>query len=360
MKFLILAGLAALLAVGPAFAQTPAAELLAARVERDGLAVGIAAATVTGGAPRYASHGLLQAGGTQPVDETTLFEAGSLSKIFTSLLLAQMVVDGRMELDRPVAEYLPDDIRVPDFEGQQITLFDLATQSSGLPPIPPELVFGDQNNPYRYYDETLFRGFLDAYRLLRAPGSQYEYSNTGFALLGMALAHTGGASYEALVQQMILGPLGMDETMLVVPEQLEARFASGHADGKPVSHWDFDIFAPAGAYRSTAADLGKFVAAASGQVSSPLDAAFAKMLERTRPAGSPDMRIGLGWMLLDRPSGDIVWHNGKTGGFNAFMGFQLGSRRTSVVLANSNSTPGIEDIGLHLIDPAIAVAGASR
>lgn len=361
MKSILVPVLAALIAASSAMAQQEpppdAGRVIADRIERDGQGVGIATAVVEAGEPRFASHGVLAAGGHRVVSETTLFEAGSLSKIFTATLLAHMVAEGQMDLDRPVADYLPPDLEVPSYRGQQMTLFDLATQSAGLPPIPPEMAAADPANPYRYYDEGLFRTFLAAYDLPRAPGSQYEYSNTGFALLGLALSHAGGDTYENLVADVILEPLGMNDTMLEVPGDEQERFATAHdATGAPVSHWDFDVFAPAGGYRSTAADLARFVAAASGQVPSPLAEAFALMLERTRPAGADGMRIGLGWMILETPDGGIVWHNGITAGSNSFMGFSRDGSRAAVVLANARSETGIEDIGYHLVDPRAPLA----
>lgn len=332
-------------------------QILADRIDRDGQGVGIATAVIENGTPDFANHGLLAAGGDAAVSETTLFEIGSISKIFTNLLLAQLVLDGKMALDAPVADYLPAGTKIPDFEGRAITLFDLATQSSGLPSVPPELMFADPANPYRYYSRQMLYAFLAAYPLPRAPGAEYEYSNIGVTLIGEAVSHVAGLPYTELVEQRILEPLDMDETMLVVPAALASRFATGHDDtGKPVPHWDFDVFAAAGGWRSTTVDLAKFAAAASGQIDTPLKDAFALMLEETRPAGSPNMRVGLGWMLLEHEGGTTVWHNGMTGGFNAFIGYDRATGKAAVVQANAITATGIEDIGFHLIDATAPLA----
>lgn len=324
-------------------------QVLRDRIERDGQGVGLAAAVVVDDTPVFAHWGMQDANGETPVDEHTIFEIGSLTKIFTNLLLAQMVIDGSMDLDKPVADYLPEGTVVPAFEGKAISLFDLATHSSGLPSIPPDLAQADPANPYRDYGSEAFLAFLSTYDLTRAPGTEFEYSNLGTSLLGMAISHVGGKPYADLVSERILVPLGMTETAIEVEDVF--AFAGGHdAEGSPVSHWDLDVFAPAGAYRSTAADMARFAAAASGQVSTPLDAAFALMLERTRPAGSPNMTIGLGWMILSHPGGEIVWHNGQTGGFNSFLGYDRASKAAAVVLSNAVTRTGIEDIGFHLID----------
>lgn len=360
MRVALAIALAAILSASSAFAQDggvstdATSPILADRLDRDRQGVAISASIVDGDVPAFAAHGLLDSRGDVPVDATTLFEIGSVSKIFTNLLLAQMVLEGRMDLDRPVADYLPGGAQIPTFQGRPITLFDLATHRSGLPSIPPEIALADPSNPYQYYDADLLYAFLRAYHLPRAPGEQFEYSNIGVTLIGEAVSHVTGQPYGEMVQQRILDPLGMTETMLVVPDTLAARFATGHdRNGQPVPHWNFDVFAPAGGYRSTTTDMAKFIAAASGQVSTPLDAAFSLMLERTRPAGSDGMSIGLGWMLRETDGSTIVWHNGMTAGFNSFAGFDRSAKRGAVVLANAITDTGIEDIGFHLIDADI-------
>lgn len=357
MQFLFAALLVFGLGAVPALAQEEAgpdlSQILADR-SRDKQGVGIVAGTIAGADIAFAASGSLAENGAA-VDENSIFEIGSLTKLFTNLLLAQMVLEGRMDLDRPVADYLPQDTQLPDFVGQGMTLFDLATHSAGLPPIPPELGLADRANPYAAYRADNFWAFLAAYDLPRAPGSRFEYSNIGIALLGQAISHVAAKPYADLVEERILVPLGMSETDLQPVDA--ARFAEGHdAAGTAVPHWDFDVFAPAGAYRSTAADMVKFVAAASGAVPSDLKPAFDLMLAKTRPAGSPNMRIGLGWMILAHPGGDIVWHNGITGGFNSFAGYDRSSGKGVVVLANQVTQTGIEDIGFHLLDPALPLA----
>lgn len=330
------------------------AQILSQRIDTDKQGVGIAVALVDGTETSFTSHGILAADGA-PVDENTIFEIGSITKIFTNLLLAQLVLDGRMDLDKPVSDYLPEGSKLPQYQGQTITLFDLATHSSGLPPIPPELALADLANPYIAYKADNLAAFLAAYDLPRAPGTQYEYSNTGIALLGQAISHVADKPYAELVEERILTPLGMNDTTLVPMDA--ARFASGHNRmGGAVPHWDFDVFAPAGAYRSTAVDMAKFIAAASGQTDTALKPAFELMLTRTRPAGSPNMSIGLGWMILKHPGGKIVWHNGITGGFNGFVGYERTGGKGVVVLANQVSQTGIEDIGFHLIDPSLPLS----
>jgi CubicO group peptidase (beta-lactamase class C family) len=312
--------------------------------------IGIAAARIVDGQPEFGAIGPLQQGATAPVTADTIFEIGSISKVFTNLLLAQLVLEGRMALDQPARIYLPEGVDLPTFKGQEMTLFDLATHSAGLPAVPPEMIFADPSNPYRAYTADMLFTSLTSYELKAAPGTHFSYSNIGAALLGLAIAHVEGQPFDMLVAERILAPLGMSETYLGVPKAAGTRFATAHnATGEPVSHWDFGVFSPAGGYRSTVSDMAKFAAAASRQVETPLKEALALMLERTRPTDRASMSVGLGWMISDAPGGRIVWHNGMTGGFNAFIGFAEDGSTASVALANRAGAIGVEDIGFRLI-----------
>ncbi|WIJ25528.1 serine hydrolase [Devosia sp. RR2S18] len=353
---LIATTMAALLALGShCFAQAapmPAdpTQILSDRLERDGQGTGIAAAVVEGGSPEFFSRDVLRVGTAVPISPQTVFEIGSVTKVFTSLLLAQMVLEGKMDLHAPVEDYLPERVEIGAFEGTPVTLFDLATHHSGLPRIPPELMFADPANPYAVYSEDMLYDFLAAYPLQRRPGERFEYSNLGVALLGAAISHTAGVSYGELLETRIFEPLGMLDSGLVTVDA--ARLASGHdPSGTVVPHWDFDVFAAAGGVRSTATDMARFVAAASGQTETPLRDAFELMLAERHPADAPQMEVGLGWMIRTGEGGEIIWHNGMTAGFNAFAGFAADGTRGSVVLANQITQTGIEDIGFHLIDP---------
>ena len=137
--------------------------------------------------------------GALPLDADSLFEIGSITKVFTATLLADMVDRGEVALDDPVSKDLPETVRVPERNGRKITFVDLATQSSGLPRMPDNMHPRDPANPYADYTLEQLYDFLGRFTLTRDIGSQYEYSNLGVALLGGALARRAGASYEALL-----------------------------------------------------------------------------------------------------------------------------------------------------------------
>ncbi len=288
-------------------------------------------------------------------DGDTLFEIGSATKVFTSLLLADAVQRGEVALTDPVSKFLPAEVKVPERGGKKITLIDLATHTSGLPSLPSNHRPKDLSNPYADFTVQQLYDFLSHYELPRDIGAQYEYSNLGAGLLGHALALRANTSYEDLVRKRILDPLKMKSTAITLSEAMKKRLVAGHdPTGGIVKNWDIPTLAGAGALRSSANDLLEFLSAELGFTKSPLAAAMTAQLATRRPTGMPTMEIALGWHVLKTPSGaEIVWHNGGTGGYRSFIGFDPKKRAGVVVLSNRSTMAGVDDIGRHLLDPSL-------
>jgi D-alanyl-D-alanine-carboxypeptidase/D-alanyl-D-alanine-endopeptidase len=289
------------------------------------------------------------------VDGDSVFEIGSVTKTFTATLLADMVKRGLVGLDDPASKYLPDTVKVPSRGGREITLLDLATQRSGLPRMPTNFKPADPGNPYADYTVEKMYEFLSSYQLPRDIGAKYEYSNLGMGLLGHILALKAGRSYEALLAERIFRPLEMNSTAIVLTPDMSSRLAAGHSAGlTPEKNWDLGALAGAGAIRSTVNDMIKYVGAYMELKPSPLSAAMEMAQQDRNDATGPNLRIGLAWHLLKRPDSVIVWHNGGTGGYHSFVGFDR--KRGVGVVVLSNSTNDIDDIGFHLVDPQMPLA----
>ena len=199
------------------------------------------------------------------------------TKVFTALLLQDMLDRGEMKLDDPVQKYLPASLHVPTYQGKEITLLHLATHTSGLPRERGDLHPKSWRNPEADYTVEQLADSLSHYRLTRAPGSKYQYSNLGVSLLACAIALKAGRDYETLVQERICRPLGMDSTCITVPSALKSRLAQAYArPGRPVPAADFSFLSGAGSLRSTAGDLLKFISAYSGITASPLSSLMEK------------------------------------------------------------------------------------
>ena len=329
--------------------------LLLNRTGESRKAVGISVGLVDATGERFLAAGATVPGGSVAPDADTVFEIGSITKVFTSLVLADMVVKGEVKLEDPVAKLLPPGIKVPERDGRQITLIDLSNQVSGLPRMPDNFKPADMGDPYIDYGPAQMYEFLAKVQLARGIGEKYEYSNLGVGLLGHALALKAGMSYEELVRERVLEPLGMTDTAIALPERLKARLATGTGPNlSPVKNWNFDAIAGAGALRSTARDMLKFLTAAAGLRETPLRGAFDLMLKTERPTGVADLTIGMAWHIWRKYGTEIVWHNGGTGGYRSWAGFDPVKKAAAVVLCNTSF--GVDDLGCWTLEPKWPVA----
>lgn len=315
-----------------------------------GRIAGVVVGLTENGRQRIIAAGRRGVPGSPAPDARTVFEIGSATKVFTGIVLGDMVERGEVALEDPVAKYLPPGTKVPSRGGREITLLDLATHTSGLPRLPSNLRPADGANPYADYTPALLYEFLAAHTLGRDPGASYEYSNLGMGFLGHALWRRAGRDLESLYQERILRPLGLRDTRIRLTPELEARLAQGHdASLAPAGKWDMPTLAGAGALSSTAADMLRFLEANLNGAPGTLGRAMAAAREPRRPAGGP-MQIGLGWHILQTGTRRIVWHNGGTGGYHSFVGFDPDGRRGVVILINTAAS--LDELGFHLLDPS--------
>lgn len=325
--------------------------ILAERIDVQKQGVGIVVGVIDPHGRRVVAYGAFEKGDKRPVDGDTIFEIGSITKVFTALLAAEMARRGEVKLDDPIQKYLPATVRIPERGGNQITLIDLATHTSGLPRMPENFRPKDPSRPYADYTVDALYSFLSSYELRRDIGIKYVYSNLGFGLLGLGLANRAGMDYEQLVVTRICDPLGMKSTRISLSEPLRQRFAAGHtSDLVTVPEWDIPSLAGAGGLRSSANDLLTFLAAMMGYMDNPLAAALKTTLSIRRPTGQPFMETGLGWDIDTRGGAEIISKAGGTGGYNTFIGYSPKTRVGVVALANTSAGEGTADIGQHLLD----------
>lgn len=350
---LLLAGFA--LACTNAITQPPSdpeiRKMLAARVGAENNGAAIVVGVVDANGRRIVSYGSLAKDDTRKLDGDTVFEIGSMTKVFTSLVLMDMARHGEVSLTDPISKFLPDSVKVPERNGRKITFADLSTQSSGLPRLPDNINPKDPDNPYADYTVQQLYDFLSGYKLTRDIGAQYEYSNLGVGLLGHVLSLRAGTGYEALVRSRICDPLGLKDTRVTLTPEMKARLAVGHSGGlQVVENWDIPTLAGAGALRSTANDMLTFLAANLGFVKTPLAQDMADEVSVRRSAGAPDMEIAYAWHIQTKDGNSIVWHNGGTGGYRTYMGYDPKARVGVVALTNVSTPQGVDDIGRHLLN----------
>jgi CubicO group peptidase (beta-lactamase class C family) len=342
------------------FAQTEPSDaeiksIIQDRVEKARKSPGIVVGLVSDKGQRVISFGKPEQTSATEVNGDSIFEIGSVTKVFTSILLEDLAERGKLKLDDPIAKYLPATVKLPTRNGREITFLDLATQTSGLPRMPDNFKPKDPNNPYADYTVDQMYDFLGRYTLARDIGEKYEYSNLGVGLLGHVLTLVAGSDYETLVMSRIGKPLGMDNTRVKLTPGMQAHLAKGHdAGGRQVMNWDLLALAGAGALRSSVIDMLKFVSANMGLTKTSLYPTLEKTQQKRKDTGVPDLSIGMGWHILTRYGTEIVWHNGGTGGYHSFIGFNKAKHLGVVVL--SNSTNDIDDIGRHLLESQYPLA----
>jgi CubicO group peptidase (beta-lactamase class C family) len=304
-----------------------------------------------GSGTAFASRGPLPHPSCAP--ERAVFEIGSITKVFTSLLLAIAVERGEVGLDDPVVEHLPRGTRVPMRGGQPITLVHLATHTSGLPRLPPGFLLSalrHRDDPYARLSMDDVLAALGKTRPRASAGRRFRYSNFGAGLLGIALSRAATTDYETLVRERITTPLRLADTVITLNEDQRSRLAAGTKwRGGTARLWTIPGLTGAGALRSTAADLLTFVRAQLGTLPDvPPDLAAAiRSSHRDRASGgrlTPGMRVALGWLLvgIGRQKLRIVMHNGGTGGYRSFAGWAPASRHGVVALSgNVRSVDGL-------------------
>lgn len=302
------------------------------------------------GVHRYADG----ADGARP-DEHTSFAVGSLTKVFTGLLLADMVERGELELDAPVDRYLPAELHLAAGArgGEPITLRHLATHTSGLPKDAPDWSWDDARGD----DVVRFVRAMDP----RPAVGRYEYSNLGVALLGRVMERRAGEDLETLFAERLFAPLGLEHTGFRPHPDAPVAPPRDAPAGVTVASLDAPVAARAasGLY-STAEDLSRLLAASMEPAASPLGAALALAQESHATTDEDGLEAGLGWKLHRRGDRRVVHHGGQSAGHQSFVGFDRSRGVGVVLLADSKADDGLERVALQLLAPEVPLPDFSR
>jgi CubicO group peptidase (beta-lactamase class C family) len=295
------------------------------------------------------------------VDKDTIFAIGSITKVFTTILLADMVNRGLVNLDDPIQQYLPPSIKVPTYNGQKITLENLATHTAGLPEFPRSHCVSnfngtDDDNSIQtrlfliecdknYTFDQLYQDLSNT-TLTIEPGLKFEYSTFGISLLGHILALKSGMSYDRLLEERILNVLGMNSTSIVLSDTQKSRLAIGHLNGQELPFWNASRpIVPAGALHSSVADMLKFASANLGLIDTRINNAMKESHiiihdSSLGKAFSNDYTayVSLGWIIATDFGTQIVEHNGETAdGYNSFIALNPSKEKGIVLIASASS-----------------------
>jgi CubicO group peptidase (beta-lactamase class C family) len=305
-----------------------------------------------------------------PIDAK--FQTGSVTKSFTSTLLASLAVKGKLKVSDPVLAHTPKKYQASAGELGRMTLEELASHTSGLP---QEVYTGSflwgvtsylfsGQNLYRYFQNKHWEAVVVENRFTRSPKHTYSYSNLGHLHLGWILSKSTGQSYAELLQQHIFTPLGMSNSGLTTEADLK-DLTPGYAGDLPtfiergtlVDPWLFDDeIAASGGVHSTARDLLKYVKANLGILDKGVPQKMVQALQETHKprASTGDGGIGLGWFIEELPSTKEPYYHiaGIIGGHTSFIGFHKEKKIGVVVLQNSINHD--DRISVTLLDRLVA------
>ncbi len=352
-KFLLFAAILAFLFSSNAFSQDLEAKLLEiVKPLIDGkknMSIAIGLYDVNSETPRTFFFGKVSKEDSSKPNEYTVYEIGSITKTFTTTMLVMLERDGKMKINDPVQNYLPEGVTIHNFSSTApCKILHLATQTSGLPRLPANLMLSektDPKNPYKNYTEQDMFYFVNNYIPEYEPGQKYLYSNFGMGLLGDLMTRASGKSYEELLHYYLVDSLGMTMTSTKLTPEIQKNLAKGYNEkGEPTLNWDFDAMAGCGAIRSNMNDMIKYLAFQMGKTDKlDFKDGLTLMQRRRFETDIPKTAIGMGWhiseSMWDRTT---IWHNGGTGGYRSFLGFIPETNTGVVVLSNqANDVDGV-------------------
>ena len=283
-----------------------------------------------------------------PPNDATLYEIGSISKVFTGILLADAVNRGQIRLNQNASELLPTGVTMPRWQDRPITVLDVATHRSGLPRLADNMPSLHTANPYGDYTSALAYEFLNSHSLRRAPGTKYEYSNLAFGLLGHWIGSKAGKSYDELLQQRLTKPLGMPDTRVTLNPAQTARLATPYdAQKQPTSNWDFADMPGAGGIRSSIVDMSQFAKMQLRVPQNEIGEAIELAWQKHHLGNNGDVSMGLGWHLMGDNS--TRSHNGQTGGYHSIILIDRKTESAVVVLANT-AADAVDALAIELLE----------
>jgi CubicO group peptidase (beta-lactamase class C family) len=287
----------------------------------------------------------------EKANNLTLYEIGSITKVFTGLLLADTVVRGEVELSAAADVANPSGIHFPTRNGRSITWLNLSTHRAGLPRLPSNLPLTDAVDPYRDYDSKKAAAFLNQYELPRQPGESQEYSNFGTSVLGYLVAQKAGKSFEQLLRERIAEPLQMTDCTVALSGDQTRRLATPHDKfGSATSPWTFSDLPGAGGIHATMRDMMRFAKAQLIPPSGTLGDAIELAWKQHTKADASSPAMGLGWMIAG--DGQTRWHNGGTGGSHSALFINRELRCAVIVLCNTALSTEIDQLAIQLVQKA--------
>ena len=310
--------------------------------------VGLSIGILKDGQTYFYNYGETKKGNGQTPTAKNLYEIGSITKTFTGILLAQAVTEKRVKLNDPVNKYLPADIPFLKVGNDTIRLVHLSNHTSGLPRMPDNIDLSNIANPYKDYSVTQLFNYLKTVKLTQKPGTKIEYSNLGVGLLGIILERLkmNRISFGNMVKKYICDKAEMADTKQFINKKNDAVLVQGYNENIiEQGSWDFLALAAAGALCSNASDMLKYAAINISAKDKNLQKAIELAHQIT--FDNDGEKIGLNWFIKNWGWGNVLFHNGGTGGYRSFLTINPATKNAVVIL--SNTAVSNDDIGVEIL-----------
>ncbi len=313
---------------------------------RNSINSGMSISIIRNGRTTFYNYGEVIKGSKNLPNCETIYEIGSISKTFTGFLLAQAILDKKINLDDDIRKFLPENYINLEFENNPIRIKHLVNHTSTLPRIPLDLEKQpkfDSENPYLNYSKKMVLNYLKNYKMISKSGITQEYSNFGLAILGIILENIYKKSYHELLQNYITKPLKMSSTFENVPNSKKINFANGYdLKGLESKHWDMNHFVGAGGIKSTTTDMSIYLHQNIDELNSKIKLSHEITFSKDKTSS------GFAWVInKTKENNTFIWHNGGTGGFTSFCGF-IKEKKCGIVILN-NSASNVDSIAISIL-----------
>ncbi|KIO76105.1 hypothetical protein TH53_16815 [Pedobacter lusitanus] len=307
---------------------------------------GLSIAVINGTRTETFFYGETQGGNLSLSDSRSLYEIGSISKTFTAVMLSHAVNEGKIKLKDDIRKYLPGEYPDLHFENTPIKIIDLCNHTSGLPGLPEDFEDYpgyDEDNPYRNYTREMIFTYLRNFETDELPGLRAEYSNLGFALLGIILENVYQLPLETLIRKIITAPLKMQDTTYDVPEKKKILLTMGYnqEESKDAGYWDMGAFKSAGGLKSNINDMILYLRANMQDYNQDFS------LSHQETDLQPGFGRGLAWIVQFLNEDVVIWHNGGTAGFRSFCSF-VKEKQTGIIVL-SNSGKDVDELAMEIL-----------
>lgn len=282
-------------------------------------------------------------------DGNTIYEIGSITKVFTSLSLADMSLKKQLNLEDPISKFLPKTVKTPVRNGKEISLLSLSTHRSGMPRFPYNVDPKNVDDAYADYTVNKLYEYVSNFEPSFDIDTRWQYSNVGYGVLGTVLTIVSHKNFETLITDEICKPLNMNNTVITLTAKQKSNLAIGHAEtGTAVGLTELGAIEAGGALRSNVNDLLNFAEASMGFIKTDLSPAMELTHVLQAKKDGNDTYTTMGWTLANDHGQNLLFKDGGMPGYRTFLGIDLKNKIGVVVLSNSNNS--VTDIGEHLLD----------